>query len=404
MCFQATTGISGMVGSLGTLTAGSGGTPGTYANVPLTVTAGGGSGSNATANIIVGSGGGVTSVTILNPGTQYVVNNTLSALSANIGGVTGFSVPVASISINSSLAGGAVGMFIPGTMTTKQTWMNATETILNTNPVQLDLNGCALMYGVGTYRQILYDSLGNTVWDQPTTVISQNPVYAGLAGGTANAITVTDQAFAGTDGQAVTFLASNTNTGATTINPSGYGAISVVKNTSTGPAALSGNEIIGGTPGNLYTVTYSATYNEFFLPDPNTAGSSGTYVPSGAVMAFALSSCPTGFVNANGSGSTINMVGTVARGYDPTNVHDPNGSSQSIGSFEQAMMGTHFMLDPGAQPYVVFTGSGGSFGTNTGTNLGESTTTGGVTNLPSVVTSGNDERGASTIVLYCQKT
>ena len=160
-CFQAVTGINGFVGTLGTITGGSGGTSGSYGGVALT----GGSGSGATANITV-SGGAVTAVTILNPGQDYVVSDVLSAASGTIGGVTGFSVPVASTAINSSLAGGSVGMYIPGTFTPSPTWQNTGETILNTNPISLDSNGCALIFGSGTYRQILYDSLGNTVWDQ----------------------------------------------------------------------------------------------------------------------------------------------------------------------------------------------------------------------------------------------
>src|ERR1700722_18873055 len=164
LCFQFTTGINGMVGALGTITGGSLYTNGSYGGVSLT----GGSGSNATANITV-SGGIVTQVTILNPGVNYVVGDTLSASAASIGGTgRGFSVPVNSIAINSAVAGGSVGFYIPNTLTPKQTWQNSGETVLNTNPVGLDSNGCAIVYGSGTYRVILKDSLGNTVFDALT--------------------------------------------------------------------------------------------------------------------------------------------------------------------------------------------------------------------------------------------
>lgn len=384
-----------MLGTFTTIVGGSGGTNGVYPNVVLT----GGTGSGATANITV-SGGVVTAVAILNPGVNYTVGDFLSAASGNIGGVSGFSALVGTTAINSSLVGGTVGMYIPGTLTTKQTWADAAETILNTNPVPLDLNGCAVMYGAGTYRQIVYDRLGDVVWDQPTTAPAPNPVYAGLAGGTANAITVVDTAFSGSDGQSITFLAANTNTGATTLNPSGFGAIQVVKNTSSGPVALSGSEIVGGAPGNIITVTYSSVYNEFFMGNPLASGSSGSSVPTGAVMGFALSACPTGWIAANGTGGTINLVGTVARGYDPTNTRDPNGSSQSIGSYETAMMQQH-QHSSGDGGFIVNHGAGGSVSVGSGVVDWNSTTNTGNVVSASV---GNETRAASTIVLYCQKS
>ena len=280
-CFQATTPTSGgasntgtgFIGLLGTVTGGSGGTNGTYGGVPLT----GGHGTNATANITV-SGGAVTAVAIVNPGVQYVVGDTLSASSANIGNVTGFSVPVSSVSINQSLAGGTVAYYVPNTSTPKQTYQNSAQTILNTNPVQLDANGCAIVYGSGIYRQVLQDSLGNTIWDQLTASTNQNnPYWANLAGGTANAITVTDAAFSATDGQIIGFIPIYTNTGATTINPSGFGMYSIVKDTATGAVALTGGEIVANSPSNVVQVIYSATQNNFHIL--NLVQSSATVSP-----------------------------------------------------------------------------------------------------------------------------
>jgi len=84
---------SSAIQTLGSITAGSGYTNGTYNNVPLT----GGSGANATATVVV-SGGVVTSVTITLRGAGYVVGNTLSASNTNLGGTgAGFSIPVTAI-------------------------------------------------------------------------------------------------------------------------------------------------------------------------------------------------------------------------------------------------------------------------------------------------------------------
>jgi hypothetical protein len=85
--------IKSPVVKLGAVTGGSSYTNGTYLNVPLT----GGSGSSAVADIVV-SGNAVTSVTLTQGGSGYVVGNTLSAAVSTVGGTgTGFSVPVATI-------------------------------------------------------------------------------------------------------------------------------------------------------------------------------------------------------------------------------------------------------------------------------------------------------------------
>lgn len=65
-------------------------------------------------------------------------------------------------------AGGFVYTYVPNTTTPKTTWVDPAKGSLNTNPIVLDSAGEALIYGNGAYRQILKDSLSNTVWDQPT--------------------------------------------------------------------------------------------------------------------------------------------------------------------------------------------------------------------------------------------
>ena len=67
------------------------------------------------------------------------------------------------------LVGGSVYFYVPTTSTLKTTWQNSGQTILNTNPVILDAAGEAIIYGDGTYRQVVYDALGNLIWDQLTS-------------------------------------------------------------------------------------------------------------------------------------------------------------------------------------------------------------------------------------------
>lgn len=72
------------------------------------------------------------------------------------------------IDINGNpLVGGFVYMYEVGTLIPKNTWQDSAQTILNTNPIVLNSRGQAIIYGVGSYRQILTDALGNEIWDRP---------------------------------------------------------------------------------------------------------------------------------------------------------------------------------------------------------------------------------------------
>lgn len=70
------------------------------------------------------------------------------------------------------LSGGSVYFYIPNTTTPKNTWQDSAQTILNTNPVVLDANGQAVIWGSGTYRQVVYDANNNLIWDQITEDVS----------------------------------------------------------------------------------------------------------------------------------------------------------------------------------------------------------------------------------------
>ena len=65
---------------------------------------------------------------------------------------------------NVPLAGGSVYFYVPNTTTPKSTWQDAGEINLNSNPVILDANGSALIYGSGQYTMSVFDNLGNLVY------------------------------------------------------------------------------------------------------------------------------------------------------------------------------------------------------------------------------------------------
>src|ERR1700737_1187980 len=114
------------------------------------------------------------------------------------------------------LSSGCVYFYVPGTSTPKNTYLDAAQTQLNQNPVQLDAAGRAIIYGTGVYRQVVKaapcGSLGVQIWDQLTTDTSSSvTIYAGASSGTPNAITLNAPAFSGGDGQIINYISTNTN-------------------------------------------------------------------------------------------------------------------------------------------------------------------------------------------------
>jgi hypothetical protein len=72
------------------------------------------------------------------------------------------------------LVGGQLFTYAAGTSTPKTTWQDAAGTIPNTNPITLDSTGSALVYWDGSYKIVLKDALGNTIYtvDGYTDVLS----------------------------------------------------------------------------------------------------------------------------------------------------------------------------------------------------------------------------------------
>lgn len=66
------------------------------------------------------------------------------------------------------LSGGKVFTYVPGGTTPLATWQDPGQVSLNTNPILLNANGQAVIYGWGAYRLLVQDSLGNTISDSIT--------------------------------------------------------------------------------------------------------------------------------------------------------------------------------------------------------------------------------------------
>jgi hypothetical protein len=185
------------------------------------------------------------------------------------------------------LAGGFVYMYVPSTTTDKDTWKNESETELNTNPIELDASGRAIIFGNGAYRQIVKDADGVTIWDKNVHVSEEHEfLWGGIATGTANNITVTvspaeleTESGDPVGGQIVHFMAGETNTGpvnVTVVHASGSeGPTELVKNTYIGPAPLEGGEIFDG---NEVHMIYDDNAGQWFILNPIDVGL--LYVPA----------------------------------------------------------------------------------------------------------------------------
>lgn len=140
------------------------------------------------------------------------------------------------------LTGGKVYLYVPGTTVPKTTWQDAGQTVNNTNPVVLDAAGRAVIYGQGNYQQRLTDSLGNLIWNAPSTAYGSSAPSG--ANGTDTAPIGTVMPYAGfvlptnwawADGSEVS----------RTDNPDLLAAITISHNT---VACTSGSPILGGWP------------------------------------------------------------------------------------------------------------------------------------------------------------
>ena len=166
------------------------------------------------------------------------------------------------------LAGGSVAFYLPGTLTPTNTWKDPALTTLNANPVVLDANGMASIWGAdGTqYRQVVQDALGNTIWDEVVGLATlasalsvQEASYTNASdSGAVNAyaISLTPPAPALTPGMIVAIdniVASNT--GASTLNVNGLGALPIQL---PGGVALSGGEMVA-TYGALLRLNHGGT-------------------------------------------------------------------------------------------------------------------------------------------------
>jgi hypothetical protein len=218
----------------------------------------------------------------------------------------------------SPLVGGSVTFYIPNTSTLKNTWQDAGQTILNTNPVILDSRGQAVIYGSGQYRQLVKDASGNTIWDQLTQDVyalipTSIPIWCGTLTGTANAPVASPSSAVTTLTAGAIFeaIAGLSNSGATTLQVSALSPLAVKVNTTSGLAALLGNEI---TAGDRTLFLYDGTQFVLLNPAVGVTEASGSNSTAWATTAWVRT-----FVGSNTPIKTIARQTFTSSGtYTPT--------------------------------------------------------------------------------------
>lgn len=254
------------------------------------------------------------------------------------------------------LAGGTVAFYLPNTTTPKQTWQDAGQTVLNTNPVKLDSAGRATIYGSGAYRQIVKDQYGNLIWDQLTADTSSSQIaWGGTSTGTANAQSVSATNFTSADGQIVGFIAGFTNTGPTTVTANGSAPIPVLVDGQSGSVSLSGQEIRQGA---AILLIYDANRGAFHLA----TGAGGAFgfgaqqsLPAANVTDLGL--IPTHNVLVTGS-ATITSFGSSADVNIPLFAVTFGGSSTLVGSGSLIVPNGRLAVSSGDTAFAMYLGSG----------------------------------------------
>lgn len=196
------------------------------------------------------------------------------------------------------LASGKVYTYEAGTTTAKTTYTDQGKTTSAANPVILGTRGETSIFAEGAYKFVVKDSSDATLFTvdglQYVYPDSFN-VYAGTSTGSANAYVLTPSpASTGyVDGNTYTFIANFATTGASTINVSGLGAKSFVRND--GTTALGVGDILVST---LVNAIYISGSNHFRLVSTAgvvalSGGGTGSATAAGARTNLGLGSIAT---------------------------------------------------------------------------------------------------------------
>ncbi len=216
------------------------------------------------------------------------------------------------------LAGGSVAFYSPGTLDPVNTYQDPGLTTLNANPVVLDANGMATIWGTSNaqYRQIVKDALGNTIWDEVVglTATSTQWLTGGSASSTAGGTPVSPP-ISGTPVQ-IPIQSVLANVWGCTFGRLGSASYSGAGMPGFGNTFLDGAEGTISTSGVLNYSSPAACAPRLITTEPSTVAQSplGFYTgaPPPTVSPFNLSS------SANEGGFYLEIYGGIDSTYDST--------------------------------------------------------------------------------------
>ena len=234
------------------------------------------------------------------------------------------------------LAGGQLFTYAAGTSTPIPTYTDSTGSSQNPNPLTLNNRGEAQVWLTPNvaYKFNLTDSQGNQIPGFPIDQIVNSQLitlYGGVDTGVANAyvINFTANFTAYTDGVIVYWVASNANTGASTININGLGPIALTNQDGT---ALRAGEILANSVIGVMIKGGSA-----LLLTGNIASGVLAVPGTGNVPSIAFAGDPfTGFFfnGANKISYTLGgNIGTIATGTVTFTITGISGSPQVSGTY-----------------------------------------------------------------------
>ena len=293
------------------------------------------------------------------------------------------------------LVGGQIFTYAAGTLTAKATFQDDALTIANTNPTIVDARGEASMHGLGVYRIILKDSVGNTIYDvdniESVASIFSAPILGRLirttvyvndnAGG--NLISVNGAGFAANSSPFVA-MTNTTVVDVEVLGAGGAGGGTPV--VATGQVSCAG----GGGAGAYVTKRITSGFSNITV----TAGTPGNGVAGGAGQTGGTSSFGTLISCAGGAGGAAGS--SIAPGffYAPGGgggavLGAPNGSIVAPGG--QGDYGLYNSTPLGGAGGVSANGPGGNyvFGTSNGSQgLSPGSGGGGAASAPGAARSG----------------